>query len=413
MSQKKRVVVTGMHAITSLGDSWKSFAENLKNNTSAVRYMKDWDNIAELNTRLAAPILDFETPAHYTRKKMRTMGRVSKLACRASELALEQAELLDNDILKNGATGVAYGSCTGSTDAMQDFTKLISQSDISDVNATTYIRMMSHTTAVNIALLFSLKGRVITTSTACTSGSQGLGYAYEAISDGRQTVMVAGGAEELCPSESAIFDTLYATSLKNDTPSQTPRPFDKDRDGLVVGEGACTLVLEELEHALERGATIHAEVVGFATNCDGGHVTQPTEATMSVVMQQALESAGLKPSDIGYINAHGTATSVGDIAESQATSKLFGANTPFSSLKGNLGHTLGACGSMEAWATINMMNDNWFAPTLNLHNVDEQCGTLDYIMGKGREMETDIVMSNNFAFGGINTSLIFKKWGSS
>jgi 3-oxoacyl-[acyl-carrier-protein] synthase II len=222
--------------------------------------------------------------------------------------------------------------------------------------------------------------------------------------------MVAGGAEELCVTEAAVFDTLYATSTKNDTPKLTPQPFDENRDGLVIGEGACTLILEEYEHAKARGATILAELVGFGCNSDGTHVTQPTAETMQVAMEQALADANIEASSIGYVCAHGTATEKGDIAETTATAAVMG-KVAISSLKSYLGHTLGACGSIEAWASINMMMDNWFAPTINLDNIDKQCGDLDYLRGEGRSIQTNYVMSNNFAFGGINTSLIFKRFG--
>jgi 3-oxoacyl-[acyl-carrier-protein] synthase II len=280
------------------------------------------------------------------------------------------------------------------------------------INATTYIQMMAHTAPVNIGVFFGVTGRVITTSSACTSGSQGIGYAYEAIKNGKQVAMIAGGAEELCATEAAVFDTLFATSVRNDAPQTTPRPFDGTRDGLVIGEGAGCLILEELEHALARGATIHAELVGFGTNSDGCHVTQPNAATMKGAIELALEDAGLAPSAIGYVNAHGTATEQGDIAESQATTQVFGANMPISSLKSYMGHTLGACGALEAWISIQMMREGWFAPTLNLDQVDPRCGALDYIKGEGRQIDCDYIMSNNFAFGGINTSLIFKKFAS-
>jgi 3-oxoacyl-[acyl-carrier-protein] synthase II len=251
---------------------------------------------------------------------------------------------------------------------------------------------------------------VITTSSACTSGSQGIGYAYEAIKFGTQDVMVAGGSEGLCATEAAVFDTLYATSVVNDTPHLSPRPFDRDRDGLVIGEGGCVLILEELEHARARGAKIYAEIIGFGTNSDGRHVTQPNAATMEIAIRQALDSAQLPSSEIGYVSAHGTATDRGDIAESQATHAVFGASTPVSSLKSYTGHTLGACGALEAWTAIEMMNEGWFSPTINLENVDPECAELDYLMHEGRHIDTEYVMSNNFAFGGINTSLIFKRW---
>lgn len=407
---KKRVVVTGMSAITPLGNDWQSFSDALKAGTSAVRYMPEWEYVKELSTRLAAPVKEFELPKHYTRKKTRTMGLVSKYAVRSAELGLEQAGLLGHEALREGRCGVSYGSCTGSPDAMQDFTRLISDGDISGVNATTYLRMMSYTTAANISMFFGLRGRIVSTSTACTSGSQGIGYAYEAICSGKQDIMIAGGAEELCASEAVIFDTLYATSQLNDTPEQTPKPFDSERDGLVIGEGAGTLILEELEFAKARNAPIIAELVGYGTNSDGAHATQPARETMAEVMRLALEDAELEPSAIGYINAHGTATKLGDVEESQATESVFGSQVSISSLKGHIGHTLGACGVIEAWASINMMRDGWFTPTLNLEQLDVACGQLDYVRAPGKQLSTGYVMSNNFAFGGVNTSLIFKRW---
>lgn len=222
--------------------------------------------------------------------------------------------------------------------------------------------------------------------------------------------MLAGGAEELDATEAAVFDTLFATSVRNDTPELTPRPFDAKRDGLVLGEGAGTLVLEELEHAKARGARIHAEILGFGTNSDGTHVTQPQPATMAQAMRLALDDAGLPPEAIEYVNAHGTATDHGDVAESAATRQVLGERVPISSLKSYMGHTLGACGALEAWLTVEMMRAGWFAPTLNLEQPDPACAPLDYIVGDGRELQAEIVMSNNFAFGGINTSLIFRRW---
>lgn len=405
----KRVVITGMSAITALGDNWPKVRKGLEKAENAVVSMPEWRYINGLNTNLAAPITDFSKPAHYTRKQTRSMGRVSLMSTCATERALEQAQLLDHPSLTNGDTGIAYGSSVGSTAPLMAFGKMMETGEMTGVTATSYIQMMAHTAPVNVGVFFGIKGRVITTSSACTSGSQGIGYAYEAIKFGRQKLMVAGGAEELCITEAAVFDTLYATSCKNDNPKHTPRPFDKDRDGLVIGEGACTLVLEEYEYAVARGATIIAEIVGFGCNSDGMHVTQPTSATMQVAIEQAIEDAGISPQQIGYVNAHGTSTDRGDIAESQATYAALGA-APISSLKSYLGHTLGACGAIEAWASINMMHDNWFAPTINLEHVDPECAPLDYIQHFGREIQTEYVMSNNFAFGGINTSLIFKRF---
>ncbi len=405
----RRVVVTGMGGVCGLGASWAEVLAGLRARRNAIRTMHEWDRYTDMNTRLAGPI-EFTAPSHWTRKQMRSMGRVSQLAVRAAELALDDAGLIGNPVIASGATGVASGSSTGSTPDIKDFANMVINNDTSGLNANSYVRMMPHTTAANIGIFFGAKGRIIPTSSACTSSSQGIGYAYEAIKFGRQDVMIAGGAEELCPTEAMAFDTLYATSRRNDQPHTTPRPYDRDRDGLVVGEGAGILILEELEHAIRRGARIHAELVGFGSNSDGVHVTKPEESTMRVVMELALQDAGVSPDAIGYVNGHGTATEHGDIAETRATSALFGSRMPLSSQKSYLGHTLGACGALEAWFCIEMMKAGWFAPTLNLDNIDPRCGELDYITGEGRALHTDYVMNNNFAFGGVNTSMVFKRW---
>ncbi len=406
----KRVVITGAGAISPLGNDWAAVRAHLASGRNAVARMHDWADFKGLNTQLGAPVPPFELPAHYTRKATRSMGRVALMSVMASEAALRDAGLLGDPLVTGGQMGIAYGSSSGTPSAVADFGRMMSERTTEDISATTYIRMMSHTTAVNIGVFFGITGRILTTSSACTSGSQGIGYAYETIRAGRQVAMLAGGAEELDPTEAAVFDTLFATSTCNDTPQITPRPFDAARDGLVLGEGAGTLVLEDLDHALARGARILAEVVGYGTNSDGAHVTQPKAETMAEAMRLALRDADLTPERIGYINAHGTATDHGDIAESHATHAVMGSAVPISSLKSYMGHTLGACGALEAWMTVEMMRDRWFAPTINLSNPDPRCATLDYIMGGAREIDTPYVMSNNFAFGGINTSLIFRRW---
>jgi len=280
----QRVVITGMKGVTAFGNSWQQVGERLHQGRNAVRHMDEWLQYQGLNTHLAAPIDDFILPEHYTRKRIRSMGRVSLLSTRATELALEQAGLIGEAVLTNGDTGIAFGSSTGSTKPVSEFATMMLEKHTNNITGTTYVQMMPHTTAVNAGLFFGLRGRVIPTSSACTSGSQAIGYAYEAIRHGYQKVMVAGGAEELCPSEAAVFDTLFATSQQNDTPELSPRPFDKYRDGLVIGEGAGALILESLDHALARGAHIYGEIVGFATNCDAAHITQPQKETMQICM---------------------------------------------------------------------------------------------------------------------------------
>lgn len=404
---KKRVVVTGGSVVTPLGENWEEIEKNLREKRSGVCYMEEWEKIKSLSTKLGAPAI-FTKP-DYPRKSTRGMGRVALMAVATADRALMDAKVNLEEI-KNGRCGVSYGSSSGSPDAYIEFFGVLSNDNAPPITATTYIRCMPHTCAANIGVFFETKGRLLTSNTACTAGALSIGLGFETVQNGCQDMMICGGAEELSPTGPAIFDTLFAASLKNDTPKKTPKPYDKDRDGLVIGEGAGTIILETLESAEARGANIVAELVGFGSNTDGTHITQPNRVTMQIVIEQALESAGLTPQDIGFISSHGTATEFGDLEESWATYGVFKNSVPVSGIKGYTGHTLGACGAIEAWLVIQMMNKGWFNPNLNLENVDPKCAPLDYIMGEGREINTDYVMSNNFAFGGINNSLIFKKW---
>ena len=409
---KKRVVITGMGCISPLGNSWGAVRDSLMSNRSGVAHIDAWDACTDLNTRVGAPAQPFELdPVLFSRKKTRAMGRVALMAVKTTLDALTDAGLLDDPLLTSGDMGVSFGSSVGQPAAVAELANLILTNSCRGITATTYVRMMSHTAPVNIGVYFGLKGRIITTSSACTSGSQGIGYAYEAIASGRQTAMVAGGSVELHATDAAIFDTLFATSVNyNNRPTETPRPLDKARDGLVVGEGSGTLILEELEHARARGAKIYAEIVGFGTNSDGVHITTPQSEQMAQAMRLALRDAGLTPDDIDYVNGHGTATDRGDVAESAATYSVFGDRVPYSTYKGHMGHTLGACGALEAIFAVRGMLENFVAPTLNLTERDPECAPLDYVTGKVRPLAQKIVMSNNFAFGGINTSLIFKRY---
>ena len=407
----KRVVITGASVISSLGCERTEILATLRAGKNRVRRMDDWDKYTRMNTRLASPV-DFTMP-DYPRKLTRGLGRVAQLAFVSADRALADAGINREDpeasaFLKNGRCGISYGSSIGSMDSLLDFYSMIILNDMSKMNATTYIKAMPQTCAANIGVILGLTGRLITTNTACTSSSHAIGYAYETIQRGLQDLMLAGGADELSPTSAAIFDTLFATSSKNDSPDKTPAAYDKNRDGLVVGEGAGTLILEEYEHAKKRGAKIIAEIAGYGTNTDGSHITQPNRATMGIAMKLALEDSGVDPSSIGYVSTHGTATEMGDIAESWATADIFQRPVPVSAIKNYTGHTLGACGVIEAWVSILMMKEKWFCPNINLEELDPRCGPLDYITGNGKEIDTGYVMSNNFAFGGMNSSLIFR-----
>lgn len=403
----KRVVVTGMAGITSLGETADAIFDQFAQAKSGIRYMPDWEKYTDLRTKLGGPVESFTVPKHFNRKVTRGMGRVALMSVVCAETALTDAGLLNDPILKSGDAGVAFGSSAGSVDAVREFGCMLIDNDMSQMNATTYIRMMSHTSAVNMTVYFGLKGLTLPTSSACTSGSMAIGQAFEAIKYGKQTVMLAGGAEELSAAGAAVFDVLLATSGMNDQPERTPRPFDQNRDGLVIGEGAGCLILEEYEHAKARGAKIYAEILGYGSNTDGQHVTRPDQEMMARCMQLSLKDAGVTADQIDYVSAHGTSTDQGDIAETQATAQVLGKKT-ISSLKSYFGHTLGACGAIEAWLSIEMMHRKQFIPTLNLDEVDPLCGDLDYITRQARPLNANIIMSNNFAFGGINTSLIFK-----
>ena len=290
-----RVVVSGIGGISAFGRDWASIQTAFKQGRNAVQNMGWQGQYPDLEAQLGAPIEGYAPPAHWTRKQLRSMGRVSYLCVDAAEQALADAGLLGDERIKDGRMGVACGSSTGSTADIRDIGELLLTGRSAHFSANTYVRMMPHTTAANVGIFFGLTGRIIPTSSACSSGSQGIGYAYEAIKYGMIEMMLAGGSEEFCPSEVYVFDSLYAASRRNDAPELTPRPYDTARDGLVIGEGAGILVLEELEHARSRGAKIYAEIVGYGANSDGTHITQPQQETMQRCMELALRDAGIRP----------------------------------------------------------------------------------------------------------------------
>ena len=407
---KRRVAIVGAGIVSSLGHTVPDAFARLKDLRNCVKVSEDLASYKGLHTALWAPS-GYVRPESYTRKVVRTMSPVSEMALFATEQALRDAGLAEDvATLKGGRLGIAYGSCSGGVEANLDFASILVNKEVKNVTSATYLKMMPQTTAVNLSVHFGTTGRLLPTGTACTSGSLAIGEAYEAIACGKQDVMIAGGAEEFSVTQVAVFDTLFSTSCLNETPERTPCAFDKSRTGLVIGDGAATLILEEMEHARARGAQILAEVVGFGLNTDGRHVTQPNAETMAQALALALEDAALPPSAIGYVNAHGTATTLGDIAEGTAMQSVFGAGrVPVSTIKNYTGHTLGACGAIEAILTVEMMRHGWFAPNLNLVEPDVRCGENDFIQGEGRAREIEYAMSDNFAFGGVNTSLVFRR----
>jgi len=406
----RRVVVTGIGLASPLGNDLPTAVAALREGRHGIVTMPEWAEIQGLSTRLAGIAKDVPFNA-YPRKKTRSMGRVALLATYATERALMDAGL-DQDLRSIPDIGLAYGSTHGSSSAQEEFCRtLFARNGMRGIPSTSYLKFMSNTCVVNLAHFFGIQGRVISTCAACTSASNAIGYGFEAIRSGQLDIMLCGGAEEMHFTHAVVFDILYATSRHfNDRPGEGSRPFDADRDGLVVAEGAGTLVLEEEERARRRGAHIHGEVIGFGTSCDGQHVTQPSADGMAKAMKNALADARIAPDDVGYINAHATATDIGDIAESQATLQVFGDKVPISSTKGHTGHTLGACGALESAFCLAMMNEGFLAPTMNLDKPDPRCAPLRYLRNDTIDAPNlNIVMNNNFAFGGINTSLLFRR----
>jgi 3-oxoacyl-[acyl-carrier-protein] synthase II len=405
-----RVFVTGIGLTSPLGNDLPSAMAALREGRHGIVTMPEWAGVKSMRTRLAAVVRDVPI-SDYPRKKARTMGRVALLATYATLQAIQDAGLnLEN--LPPSTTGLAYGSTHGSSSAQEEFCRaLFSNHGLQGIPSSAYLKFMSNTCSVNLAQFFGIKGRVISTCSACTSGSHAIGYGYEAIRAGHHDVMLCGGAEEMHFSHAAVFDILYATSTRhNESPGDSPRPFDADRDGLVVGEGATTLVLESEEHARRRGAHVHGEVIGFGTSCDGQHVTMPSTDGMATAMRSALADAGIAPGQVDYVNAHATATEAGDIAESHATMQVLGPEVPISSTKGHTGHTLGACGALESAFCLALAHAGFVPPTRNLMNPDPRCAPLRYVRDEPLDLpRLDITMNNNFAFGGINTSLLFRR----
>jgi 3-oxoacyl-[acyl-carrier-protein] synthase II len=408
MASERRVVVTGIGIRTPIGHTLEALGESMREGRSGVVHMDEWEQITNLRSHVAGVCPDIDETA-LPRQVRRTMGRVAILAALAAKDAVT-ASGLPEDLIASPATGVSFGSTEGSSQALEVFLGQILQNrSLKGMKSSSYLQFMSHTCAANLAIMFKVKGPVVASCTACVSGSQGIGFGCQQIRAGLADVMLSGGAEEMHFMSAGVFDIMRATSTRyNERPQETPRPFDADRDGLVVGEGAGCFVLEEREHARRRGAPILAEVLGYGTNCDGLHLTNPSSEGMAGAMRAALADAGLSADAIEHVNAHATATHAGDIAESKATWEVFGDRAPVSALKGFMGHTLGAAGAIESAATVAMMRQGFMAPSKNLQNPAPDTAPINHVIGPPREARFHIGMNNNFAFGGINTSLIFK-----
>lgn len=404
-----RVVITGAGVINALGNSLEDVMAAVAEEKCGTRYMASWLEYKGLKSLVGAPA-DLPDMKGIPRRMRRSMGRMSLLAVAAANEALRTAGIGITDFT-DSKFGCVAGSTMGSSHALTEaFETMLPEHDLTRLTAMKFFQCISHTVAMNIAQYLGIIGEVVATSSACASALQAVGTGFELIRSGKQTMVLCGGAEELHPTVTGSFDILFATSAGfNDAPHKTPRPFDKNRDGLVCGEGAGLLMLESHEHAVARGAKILAEVVGYNTCGSGTHITQPDRAAMVRCMNAALDDADLKAQDVDFINAHATATLQGDTQEALAISDVFGADVPVNSLKGYFGHTLGASGAIELACSIAMMNQNRIYPTLNLENVDPGCEGIFHVTQK-MEKDIQVMLKNCFAFGGINAALVCRKY---
>jgi len=408
MEKKRRVVVVGMGLRSPIGNTLEEFVKSLQERRSGICLMPEWQDVKRLRTRLAGMCKIEREEELIPRQYRRSMGRVGILAALSAMDAVKGSGLREEEIA-SPICGVSYGSTEGSISNQREYIrKMLLNRTLEGIPASWYLKCMSHTCASNLSVLFHTRGPFIASCTACVSGAQGVGFGYEAIKSGKADIMITGGADEVDFLSAAVFDLMMATSSNyNDRPSETPRPFDANRDGLVVAEGAATLILEEYERAKHRGAPILGEIEGFWTNGSGRHLTNSDARSMEECLLAALKDARRNPAEIQHVNAHATATSHGDEVEAIVINKIYGPDVPVTSLKGYMGHTMGACGAIEVIANLLMMRDGFMASTLNLENPDPALPPLKHVMGESWDQRFRVGVSNNFAFGGVNTSLVF------
>ncbi|MFO7728067.1 MAG: beta-ketoacyl-[acyl-carrier-protein] synthase family protein [Desulfonatronovibrio sp.] len=404
-----RVVITGMGAVSPYGSGVDVYCRSLKQGTSAVHRYPPLEEIRGLRCHIAGVVPELDEK-QIPRKFRRSMSRMSIFSMLASVEALDMAGI-SKQVRQDPQTGVIIGTTVSSPQTQQDFfADYLQDFSIERIKSSLFFKIMGHTCAANVAMALGISGRVMAPAAACATGVQAIGLGYEAIALGRQNIMICGGAEELHPLTVAIFDIINAASTGyNSDPGFSPRPFDRARDGTVCSEGCGILVLESLKSALERGAPILAEIIGFASTGDTTNISAPDPDCIARCMQKALEDARVQPDQVDYINAHATATLLGDRAECRAIAGLFGRDTPVSSLKGYFGHSLAGSGALEMIALIKMMEESICLPTLNLTEPDEGCDMVRHVT-KTESRSINIALKNNFALGGVNASLVVRKY---
>jgi 3-oxoacyl-[acyl-carrier-protein] synthase II len=413
--EKRRVVITGLGAITPLGNSYPTFWEGLVTGRSGVGPTTAFDP-SKLTTRISAEIKDFDPDALFGRRDARRMDRYAQFALAAAREALEDAKFPDDPEVRD-RTGAIVATGIGGIITVENTTFEVGPTQRWDRISPFFVPMlMGNAASAQISMNFGLRGPVFAVGSACASANDAFTVAYDKIVLGDAVAIVTGGSEAtVIPTAMGGFCSMKAMTTRNDDPTHASRPFDKERDGFVLGEGAGILVLEDREFALARGARIYAEVLGYGQSADAFHIAQPDPESRGVIlaMHRALERSNVTPEQVGYVNAHGTSTPLGDRAESQAIERVFGEHATsgklaVSSTKSMHGHLLGAAGAIEGIATALALHHGIVPPTTNYEVPDPEC-TLDYVPNVARKVDLAVAMSNGFGFGGHNTTVVFGK----
>ncbi|GAB6066358.1 beta-ketoacyl-ACP synthase II [Aquifex pyrophilus] len=411
---KRRVVITGIGAVTPLGTGVKKFWENLVKGVSGIDYIKSFNpDDYGIPVKIAAEVKDFNPEEFMDKKEARKASRFVQFAIAAVKEALDDSGLLESEY-DPYRVGVIIGTGIGGLKDIEDQTLILKEKGARRVSPFFIPYGISNMASGLVAIRWGFKGPNYCVTSACATGNHAIGDAFRLIQKGDIDVAIAGGTEAaITPLGVAGFASMKALSTRNDEPQKASRPFDRDRDGFVMGEGAGILILEEYERAKKRGAKIYAELVGYGATDDAYHITSPHECGEGAYecMRLALEDAGIKPEEVDYINAHGTSTPLNDKTETMAIKQLFGEHAyrlKISSNKSMIGHLLGAAAAVEAVATVKTIETGIIPPTINLENPDPECD-LDYVPNKAVEYPVRVALSNAFGFGGTNATLVFKK----
>lgn len=412
MQNFHRVAITGIGVVTSLGIDKDEFFNNLLLGKSGIDLISSFDT-RDFAVRIGGEILDFDPSLYLPKKEIQRMDRFCQFGVIASMFAYNDAKIKLTDKEKEDF-GIIIGSGIGGVSTFEKEYRLLIERGPSKIGPFFITKMIGNMASGQAAIFLGAKGYTSDPVTACASGTNAIGDAFKLIKYGNEKFMIAGGAEAaVTPLALSGFAAMKALSRRNDTPKRASRPFDRDRDGFVLGEGAGVLFLEEYEHALSRGAHIYAEIVGFGASCDAYHITLPDPEAKgaSKCMLKAIKEANIDPTDIDYINAHGTSTSANDVTETKAIKKVFGKHSyklVINSTKSMIGHLLGAAGGVETAVTVLSIEKGFVHPTINLDNPDPECD-LDYVQGGPRKINIEYALSNSFGFGGHNFSILLKK----